>query len=216
MISLSSLVFGVAIIFFAGCRADRGARVVRISAASSMTESITALARAWEKRHPGVRVMVNAAGSSTLARQILSGAPADIFVSADPIQMDRVAAAGLVSERRALLTNRLVLISGRSGDAAGLVAVGDDAVPAGAYARKYIAAARPDFADRLVSFANVRQVLAAVVSGNAAFGFVYETDARLAGGAVRIVARAPIADSGPIVYPIALLRNASAEAAQFA
>ncbi len=80
--------------------APRGTEV-RIFAAASLTDALSEVTVLFETSHPGTRVVPQFGGSSDLARQILAGAPADLFFSADENQMDRVAAAGLVGERLA-------------------------------------------------------------------------------------------------------------------
>ncbi len=138
------------------------------------------------------RVAVGA--SSALARQILEGAPADVFVSASNHWVDVVAGAGWAAgEPRVLARNRLVCIAATDSALVGVlpgdlaaalppdarVAIADEGVPAGEYVRQSLAATgdlaalRP----RLVGQADVRGVLAAVAGGHVDAGFVYRTDA---------------------------------------
>ncbi len=83
-----------------------------VLAAASLQESLTEAADVWAaKGHP--KPILSFAASSALARQILAGAPADLFLSADEEWMDAIAKAGLLraGTRTALLGNRLVLIA---------------------------------------------------------------------------------------------------------
>ena len=126
---------------------------VRVSAAVSLTGPLERVADGFE-RDTGTAVELNLAGSSTLAAQILAGAPVDLFISADERQMDRVAAELLIDTetRVALLSNRLAVVvpAGEAGAPRGpaelrgpafrRIAIGDPAgVPAGVYGRCYLA-----------------------------------------------------------------------------
>jgi ABC-type molybdate transport system substrate-binding protein len=88
------------------------AQAIVVSAASSLTESFQELAEAFEAQNQGVRIELNFGGSSTLATQIVQGAPVSVFASANEAQMDVVVAAGLVDGRPSVFaTNRLVVIA---------------------------------------------------------------------------------------------------------
>jgi molybdate transport system substrate-binding protein len=200
-----------------------------IFAAASMKNAIDEISADYARR-AGVKVAASFAASSALAKQIESGAPADMFASADTEWMDYVAGQKLIRQntRVNLLGNRLVLVApkdsklgtiniGSGFDLAGLagtgrIATGDvRAVPVGKYAKAALEklgswrAAEPKFA----MAENVRAALALVGRGEAALGIVYETDAK-AEPNVTIVAHFP-ADSHPaIVYPIAATATAKA------
>ena len=204
-----------------GCRPrPTAASPVLVAAAASLSDVVRALADEYQRRE-GVEVEVTVAASSVLARQIVAGAPADIFISADARQMDVVATANRVRARRDLLGNRLALVAPASGagrsapDSAALdarllgsrrIAICQPAVPAGVYARAYLR--RRGLLERLrarfVPLSHVRQVLAAVSAGNVELGFVYATDVKTGGVSVRVVAELPADQVGPIVYPAAL------------
>jgi molybdate transport system substrate-binding protein len=199
---------------------------VRVFAAASLTDSLGEVIALFETSHPGVRVVPQFGASNDLARQILAGAPAHVFFSADERQMDRVAAAGWIEEggRLDLLTNQLVIVEPRGGpfriggpqdlERAERIALGDpEAVPAGVYARRYLEQLGlwERLASRIVPTLDVRSALAAVASGNVDVGFVYRTDAKLE-SRVRVAFEVP-RDEGPrIVYPLALARGGSDEA----
>ncbi|MDZ3830452.1 MAG: molybdate ABC transporter substrate-binding protein [Sphingopyxis sp.] len=200
---------------------ERGPLVL---AAASLQESLSEAADVWAARGHA-RPVLSFAGSSALARQILAGAPADLFVSADEPWMDTVERAGLLRPRtRAiLLGNRLVLIGPASGTlrlapapgfplarvlGRGRLAVADPAaVPAGKYARAVLSSLGVwrDVAGRLAPAENVRAAMALVERGAAPLGIVYATDAR-ASKAVRVVGRFPASSHAPIRYPVAQLR----------
>ena len=184
---------------------------------------------------PGGRVSASYAGTSALARQIESGAPADIFLAANALWMDHVEAQGLIEpgSRRPLAGNRLVFVTGRDDiapftpsaalDLAALLAGGrlalgnPDHVPAGLYARQALEALGlwAEAQDRLAPTADVRAALALVARGEAPLGIVYATDIARAPGVHRIAAIAPALHEA-IVYPVALVRGrASPLAARF-
>ena len=203
-----------------------GRETVRIFAASSLTDALTEALDRFEASHPGIRVVPQYGASSDLARQILSGAPAHLFFSADERQMDRLAAGGGIEEgwRRDLLSNQLVVVEPRTsrepirgpGDLEGSfrIALADpEAVPAGVYARQYLEGMGlwERLRSRVVPTLDVRAALAAVASGNVGAGFVYRTDAGLE-PRVRVAYEVP-RDEGPkIRYPLAVVRGASEDA----
>ncbi len=205
----------------AATAAERGPVVM---AAASLQEALTAAADAWAaKGH--ARPLLSFAGSSALARQIIAGAPADLFLSADEPWMDAVAKAGLLrpGTRTTLLGNRLVLVGPASGRlrltpapgfplaralGGGRLALADpDAVPAGKYAKAALTALGVwrGVAGRLAPAENVRAAMALVEHGAAPLGIVYATDAR-ASKRVRVVGVFPASSHPPIRYPVALLK----------
>jgi molybdate transport system substrate-binding protein len=204
--------------------------VLSVFAAISLTEPLDQLADQFKAR-TGVTVRLNLSGSNTLATQIVNGGPADVFVSADEAQMDRVAAAGLVdsSRRVRLLSNRLVVIVSSTSSLAFSVpadlaapsvkrfAMADPAaVPAGRYASAYLRARGvwPSLESRLVYFPHVRAVSTAIAQGAADAAIVYRTDARVATG-TRVLLEIDEDPRWAIVYPAAVLQRAPhAEAAR--
>ena len=205
-----------------------------VLAAASLQESLTEAADAWAVRgHP--RPVLSFAASSALARQVIAGAPADLFLSADEEWMDAVAKAGLLraGTRTTLLGNRLVLIApgdSRIGSVSigpgfelatlvgdGRIVTGDvRAVPVGRYAKAALEklGSWSAVAPRFAMTENVRAALTLVARGEAALGIVYETDAKVEPG-VKIVGAFP-ADSHPaIVYPVAATATAKPESAAY-
>jgi len=200
---------------------------VHVFAAASLTDALKALAPAYAAKS-GNRLVFNLAGSNALARQIQAGAPADVFFSADEIQMDRLAKAGFVdvSSRRDLLSNTLVIVVPPDGPAAldpaalartsvKRVALADPkSVPAGVYAREYLTklglwkAIEP----KVVPTENVRAALAAVESGNVEAGIVYRLDAAIS-KAARTAFEVPRAEGPKIAYPAAIVSGAENAAA---
>jgi molybdate transport system substrate-binding protein len=202
--------------------ADRPA--ITVAAAVSLTDALTAAAKEYPLAGGGT-IRFNFAASNVLARQIVNGAPVDVFISADPAQMDVVAAAGLLKDKSRidLLTNRLAVVvpSDRPRTFADIrelaaptyrrIAIGDPAaVPAGVYAKQYLEREGlwTEIAPRVVPSGSVRAALAAVESGAADAAIVYRTDARISKRAT--VAWLVPADRGPkIVYPAAIVRTST-------
>lgn len=199
---------------------DRGALVL---AAASLQEGLTAAADRWAaKGHP--RPVLSFAASSALARQVESGAPADLFVSADETWMNHLANKRLIQPRSrvAFLTNGLVLVApianrtrlaiaprmplARALGRGRLAMADPGAVPAGKYGREALTrlGVWPSVRGKIAAAENVRAALALVARGEAPLGIVYATDARAAAG-VRVVGAFPAASHMPIVYPVATL-----------
>lgn len=205
-----------------------------VLAAASLQDVLTAEGNAWAQQGYAKPLLAFAA-SSALARQIESGAPADIFISADEAWMDDVAAKGGLREntRTNLVTNDLVLIAPAASGMRlriaprftllralgnGRLAMADpDAVPAGKYGKAALSALGvwDGVANKIARAENVRAAMALVARGEAPLGIVYGTDAR-ASTAVRIVAVFPEGTHPRITYPVALLKvSASPNALPF-
>lgn len=205
---------------------------VTVFAAASLKGGLDDAAEAWTAK-TGTKVRLSFAGSSALARQILQGAPADLFISASTEWMDVVEADGLLAPitRHDLFGNRLVLIAHGEAEPITLTRETDmsallgenrlamalvDAVPAGIYGKAALEwfGYWPDVRDRIAQTDNVRAALALVAWGEAPFGIVYATDAA-AEPKVSVVATFPLASHPPIVYPAARLKGAGEDAAEF-
>lgn len=204
------------------------AATIRVSAAASLTDALRDIAKAYEQQH-GDSVLLNFGASSLIARQILAGAPADVFFSADEEKMDRLQNGGFIlpKTRRDILSNTLVIVVGadsvlRIRSAADLadpsihnIAIAEpQTVPAGIYAKQYLQKMRVwnRIARRMIPTENVRGALAAVESGNAEAAIVYKTDGMISHRA-RIAYEVPAADGPKIVYPAAVVTDARERAA---
>jgi molybdate transport system substrate-binding protein len=209
---------------------------VVVFAAASLTDVLQAIA----KQGGFTNVKFSFAASSTLARQIEQGAPAQLFISADEAWMDSVQRAGAVlpGSRRDLASNRLALVAPGSGEptsppetaeavrsrVAGVlaqpdarIATGDPAhVPVGRYAQAALSSLGlwEAVAPRLARADNVRAALVLVERGEALLGITYRTDA-LQSGKVRVVALFPADSHPPIRYSTALLQGAGPSAQRF-
>ncbi|HMO30775.1 molybdate ABC transporter substrate-binding protein [Enterovirga sp.] len=205
-----------------------------VFAAASLKNALDEIGAAWAKEgKPPVKVSL--AASNTLAKQIEQGAPADLFFSADLDWMDYLAGKNLIrpETRTNLLANSIVLIApkdspvsltvGQGMDLAkalgdGRLAMGNvDAVPAGKYGKAALEklGAWAGVKDRIAQAESVRAALLLVSRGEAPLGIVYATDAA-ADPKVKVVGTFPADSHPPIVYPVAVLKDAtSADAAAF-
>lgn len=208
-------------------------QTVTVFAAASTTNVMTEIGGLFGNQGLG-RVVCSFAASSTLAKQIVNGAPADIFISADRKWMDFLLEKGLVEDgtRRVLLGNRLVLISPLETPAAviplvpgcdllpvlgdGRLAMGDpDHVPAGSYGKAALLnlAMWPALENKIARLQTVRAALAMVERGEAPLGVVYATDAAIS-KKVKIVAQFPPESHPEITYPVAVVKGRKIMAAE--
>lgn len=202
-----------------------------IFAAASLKNALDAALEDYRKT-TGRTVTVSYAASSALAKQIESGAPADLFFSADLEWMDYLSERDLIAaeSRATLIGNTLVLVAPADSDVSidiepGLElaeALGDGklamaataAVPAGKYGKAALESLGVwDSVSASVAEAeNVRGALAFVARGEAPLGIVYMTDANAEPG-VRVVDVFPEGSHPPILYPVALTKTADGDAA---
>lgn len=206
------------------------ADTVVVFAAASLKTALDAVAADFQAQ-TGHTVTISYGGSNALAKQIIEGAPADIFLSAAVNWMDEVEKAGLVADgtRADLLGNSLVLVA--HGKGAAPVSIGPgldlaamldggklsmamvDAVPAGQYGKAALTSLGQWAAveGSVAQSENVRAALALVAAGEAPFGIVYATDA-VADDNVTVVGTFPADSHPPIIYPGALLTGAADDA----
>jgi molybdate transport system substrate-binding protein len=207
-------------------------QTITVFAAASLTDSLKQVAGAY-KALSGASVTLSFGASSLLARQIAQGAPADIFFSADTGWMDYLEKAGQIAPgtRKDLLGNRLVLVAASDAKPAPRIAPGFDlagalgnghlamadpaSVPAGKYGKAALTALGvwDSVAAKVVQAENVRVALEYVVRGEAPFGIVYATDAKVA--PVKVAGTFPENTHPPIIYPVAMTKNATATARAF-
>lgn len=220
-------VAAVALLTLTGCGGVSGAGAgkpggphgeVTVFAAASLTESFREVGAAFERAHPGVTVRFSFAGSSALARQVVRGAPADVFASANPQQMRRAVRAGeTAGEPRTFAHNRLQIAvpPDNPGHVRGLAAFAKsrldlalcaEQVPCGAAARKALRVTgvrpKPDTLEQ-----DVKAVLTKVRLGEVDAGLVYRTDVAAADGAVKGI-DFPASAKAINDYEIAGLRSA--------
>jgi molybdate transport system substrate-binding protein len=214
--------------------ADASAKTLTVFAAASMKNALDDVDAAYTTK-TGIKVVASYAASSTLAKQIEQGAPADVFISADLDWMDYVAQKQAINDasRVNLLGNKIVLIAPKdskldnvtiaqgfdlaklAGD--GRIATGDVAsVPVGKYAKAALQklGAWDAASTKFAMAESVRAALTLVARSEAVLGIVYETDAKVEPG-VKIIGKFPNDSHPPIIYPIAATKTANAAAADY-
>ena len=226
--ALAVLCLGLIQVWPLAARAEK----VTVFAAASLVGPLDDIAAAWSQ-DTGHEVVVSYAGSSVLARQIQNGAPADLFISANPAWMDHLIAGGHIrgDSRRVILSNALVLISFRPGDPVDvadpdtalqalkgqrLVVALTEAVPAGIYARQALThlGLWDAVQGQLVQADHVRAALGLAASGAAPWGIVYASDA-VADPRVHVRAQIDPSAYDPILYPAGITARAGAAARAF-
>jgi molybdate transport system substrate-binding protein len=206
---------------------------ITVYAAASMTNAINEIIGIYEKDHPGTKISTSYAASSTLAKQIENGAPADIFISADLKWMDYLQDKKKIDagSRKSLLGNQLVLIAPKSRGFKvifdksfdlsksfdGKLCTGEvESVPAGIYAKQALIALGwwDALKPRIVGTQDVRSALMLVDRGECGAGIVYATDALISTKS-EIVASFPEGTHSPVLYPEALVTGFQPEAKSF-
>lgn len=197
------------------------AEEVRISAAASLTEVIKELVGTYQQSHPADRLLATFASSGALAKQIVAGAPADIYIAANPQWMDYLQQQGLIAagSEQILLRNRLVFVGPPDSNINSLEALrslpliaiaSPKSAPVGEYAEQAMTAAGiyPQLlAGHKIIFAkDARQALLYAERGEVDGAFVYHTDALLA-RRVKQLFVVPQELYPQVVYPAALTQQ---------
>lgn len=212
--------FATAALLLAACggTGNSASSEVLVSAASSLTEAFTEMETAFESANPEIDVVLNIGGSSALREQILAGAPADVFASANTSNMGLVVDAGDVEGEPAIFArNRLEIavpvgnpgnVTGLADFARGELLIGlcAESVPCGDYGRQVLQNAGVIPAVDTEE-PNVRALLTKIEVGELDAGIVYETDVASTDGEVTGVG-IPDSDNVHADYPIAVLAEA--------
>ncbi|MHA2783352.1 molybdate ABC transporter substrate-binding protein [Vibrio harveyi] len=213
--------------------AANAATELKVYAASSMTNAVNDIAQQFETKYD-VTVTPVYGGSSSIARQILNGAPADIFISANTKWMDYLVKSKAVKNDSVtnLVRNSLVLIAPKAStiepfdfsDAnawnqaleGNRLALGNPvSVPAGMYAKESLTnlGVWKKLERQIAPAKNVRLALALVERGEAPLGVVYKTDALLT-DKVKVVGEFANDTHADIIYPAAIIKD-STQSEQF-
>ncbi len=183
-----------------------------VFAAASLTEAFEDLGTSFSEQHPEVEVVFNFAGSQALAGQIVEGAPADVFASANQAQMDVVTGEGLEDGEPAVFTGNLLEIAVEPGNPLGVagledlaqpdlvLVLADEEVPAGQYAAEALDTAGVEVTPSSLEV-DVRSVLSKVALGEADAGIVYRSDVVAGGDDVEGI-EIPPDQNVPAAYPI--------------
>jgi molybdate transport system substrate-binding protein len=220
------LAFGAALSVSVAGQAFADNSKITVFAAASLTNALQDIATQYQKGKT-VEVASSFASSSTLARQLEAGAPADLFISADQKWMDYAESKDVIKTdtRETLLGNSLVVVApkaSKQGDITinaktdwtallngGRLAVGDpDHVPAGIYAKEALQklGAWETLSPKLAPAEDVRGALALVERDEAPLGIVYGSDA-VASKGVKVVGTFPEDSHQKVEYPIAVVKG---------
>jgi molybdate transport system substrate-binding protein len=197
-----------------------------VSAAISLKNAFEEIGKLYEVKYAGTKVFFNFGASGDLARQIVGGAPVDVFASAAQKDMDDIDAKGYIlpGSRVDFVKNTVVLITPKTGLVTSFadltsnrvkrIAAGNPkTVPAGRYAAEVFDYYKISGAikDKLIYAENVRQVLDYVARGEVDAGIVYATDAAVRSAETHVVSEAPAESHKPVVYPIAVVKGTKNE-----
>ncbi|MEU4242238.1 molybdate ABC transporter substrate-binding protein [Actinoplanes sp. NPDC026619] len=189
-----------------------------VLAAASLTESFNKIGKDFETANPGVKVTFSYGGSSGLAQQITSGAPADVFASASPATMKTVTDAGDANGEAAVFVKNQLVIAVAKGNPKGIKALSDltapglkvalcaEQVPCGAAAKKALAAANVKLTPVTLE-QDVKSALSKVKLGEVDAALVYRTDAKAAATDVEGI-EFPESAGAINDYPIVTLKSA--------
>ena len=224
-IPLCLLYLSISLMFFLGfflyyVRSACAKEELIVSSASSLTNVIKDIGRAFETENKDTKVIFNFAGSGALYIQIANGAPVDVFASADQLTMDQAEKEKLIVPvtRKNFARNTLVLVTpidlkipvlnlqGLSQPQVKRIAIGKtDTVPVGRYSKEVLVNNKlwDKLAPKLIMANSVRQVLDYVTRGEVDAGFIYKTDAAVSKESVKIVEY--LDGHTPVVYPIAVV-----------
>lgn len=218
---------GAAVVTLAACAPialpEGRPETLTVLAASSLADVMITIVSDFEADHPDVNVAVSFAGSSTLASQVLEGAPADVLATADEATMATVSGE-LEIEPQIFATNTLTIAvpAGNPGGITGVESLSDAGVvlvtcapqvPCGA-ATALVAESSGATLSPASEESNVTDVLGKVASGEADAGIVYATDLARADGVEEVALEH--ADAVVNRYPIAALPHASGSPSQHA
>jgi molybdate transport system substrate-binding protein len=189
-----------------------------VLAAASLTESFNQIGKDFEAANPGVKVTFSYGGSSGLAQQITSGAPADVFASASPATMKTVTDAGDAAGQPAVFVRNQLVIAVQKGNPTGIkglkdlenpdikVALCAEQVPCGAAAHKAMDAAGVKITP-VTEEQDVKAALSKVKLGEVDAALVYRTDAKAASSDVEGI-EFPESAGAINDYPIVTLKSA--------
>jgi len=230
---LGVTVFTFAALSLAACGSGGGGQStadssLTVSAASSLTDVMKELGTKFELQHPGAKVDFNFGSSGDLEKQIVGGAPVDVFMAASTKEIDDLKQKNMLAAGTLItpVGNELVMVAPMNSnlnltspadltsDQVNKVAIGNpDTVPAGRYAKDALTyyGVWDALQTKIVMGENVRQVLDYVARGEVDAGFVYTTDADTRKDQVKIAMTTAPESHKPIVYPMAVISGSQDE-----
>lgn len=190
---------------------------ITVGAASSLTDVFTQLGKDFEAEHPGTTIRFTFDSSSTVANQIVEGAPIDLFASADPESMEVVTDADLTTGEPEPFAGNLLTLVTKAGNPTGfrpgygeglagfdILALCAETAPCGRITERRIGQLDLD-EGKITRAPNARATLNAVVEGDAEAGIVFATDALAAGDRVEVFELGMDEQSPDTIYPMAVL-----------
>ncbi len=217
-----------ALLIAAGCAPEKQQSIL-VYTAASLADVVEEIADGYTE-DTGVEVELHLGGSTALARQIVRGAPGDVFLSAGAAPMDVLEESGLIDPalRRDILTNRLVLVGKPSvAEEIGITSIEDlrgshgvrlaiadpDLAPAGQYAREALMSLGlwEGLESSILPSPHIRAALSYVETGNADMGIIYVTDLQAA-DEVQVLEAIPADSHSPVIYPAAVLTTGKEDA----
>jgi len=190
---------------------------INLFAAASLKDVLNEITDTYTKLHPHVNFTKNYGGSGILAKQIMNGAPADIFISASPSWMDYLKTAKNIDEksRDVFAYNELVFVGREDKDVKSLqdlvrlenIAIGSPkSVPAGEYAMEAIkkAGLEKQLQKKWVTTKDVRECLLYAIRGDVDGAFVYKTDGYRGTDNAKILFTVPQEYYPQVSYPMIL------------
>ncbi len=189
---------------------------ITVFAAASLSTAFRTLGQQFQASHPGTTVRFSFGASSTLAQQIIAGAPADVFASASPQNMAQVTKAGDAADPKTFASNvgEIAVAPASAGKVTAVsdlakagvkVALCQPQVPCGTLAQAVLAKAKVTV-HPVTQGLDVKSTLAYVTGGQVDAAIVYVTDVKAAGAKVKRV-QIPVADNASTVYPIATVKG---------
>lgn len=220
----------IATTLLASLFATANAEEIMVSAAASLTDAFSTIAKNYEKTYPEDQVLLNFAGSGALLQQMENGAPVDVFASADQTTMDKAVEKSLIKDgtRKTFVKNTLVIVVGKDSqlslqslddlkhaDVRQIALANPASVPVGRYTKGVLEAANlwADLSPKFIETESVRQSLAYVAQGETDTGFVYGTDAAILKEEVKVALTVPTQKE--ISYPIALTKESKDGSSRF-
>ncbi len=201
---------------------------ITVSAAISLKNAFEEIGKIFQKRHKGVKVLLNFGASGDLQQQIEAGAPIDVFASASAKEMDELDRKNLIiKDTRVNFAGNVVVLISPSNSRLPLrsfndlqkkevkrIAIGNPmTVPVGMYSEEILIHFNlwDVLKNKFILAENVRQVLDYVARDEVDAGIVYSTDARVRPKEVKVVMQAPEGSHRPMVYPIAVIKGTKNE-----
>lgn len=214
------------LILVGGCHPSGDAGTVRLAAAASLRLAAEEIATAFERGNPDTSILINAAASGALRRQIENGRGADVFISANVRHMSALVESGrvLADTRRDFLSNSLIVAAHR-GDSPPITSLSDltgghfqriaigapETAPVGRYAQEAleVTGVWDTLQPRLIFAESAPQIATYLQRGEVDAGILYATDIEPYTDSIESVFVVDPSLHSPIVYQIGVVEDAA-------